>query len=129
MKLPFIQKRIELSISQKKRIVARANQRTRFLPRDWRTKAFHGEVIRLTERKKARFALRGAKIVSISSRKQVFVTVSEYAQRRVELGEKYHGLKFKNELTYAKSLFEKQIHEIVGKKATKFLNIFFSVHG
>ena len=131
MNLPFTskQKRIEMSQHQKKRIVNRANRRTKFFPNEWRTRAFHKEVIRLTERKKARMALRGAKILSISTRRQVFRTVDEYIGRREEFGEKYSGLRLENELSHTKKLFCIQIGEIVGKKANKFLDVFFSVHG
>jgi len=131
MNLPFIpkQKRIEMSQHQKKRIVKRANRRTKFLPNEWRTRAFHKEVIFLTERKKARIALRGAKILSFSKRKQVFRTVDEYIVRREELGEKYSGLRLRNELSHTQRFFEKQIGDIVPIKATKFLNVFFNIHG
>ena len=131
MNLPFLpkQKRIELSQSKQKRIVKRANRRTKILPNEWRAKAFHKEVFFLTGRKKTRIALRGAKILSLSKRKQVFRTVDEYIVRREELGEKYSGLRLENELSHAKKLFEKQIGDIVPKKTNKFLDIFFNICG
>jgi hypothetical protein len=128
MKLPFTQKRIEMSQHHKHRISTRANRRTKFLPGEWRTTAFHKEVIKLTERKKARMALRESKILSISTRRQVFRTVDEYIAQREALGEKYSSLRLENELTHAEKLFRKQIFDIIPKKSKKFLNVFFNIH-
>ncbi|MBT4870995.1 MAG: hypothetical protein HON47_05460 [Candidatus Diapherotrites archaeon] len=130
MNLPFRRKesRIEMSNSQKKRISNRAQRRTKGLPGEWKVEAYHKEVGKLIERKKARMALRESKILSISTRRQILRIVGEYTAKKVALGEKYDRNKLENELTYAKQTFEKQIFEIVPKKAKKFLTTYYSVH-
>ena len=131
MNLSLKRKPIErhLSSHQKKRISKRANRRTKHMAVNWRASAFHQEVLRLTKRKKARVALKAAKVFGFSKRKQVLLAVGKYADDIIMLNARHEGQKLQNELTYAKREFSASIRDILGKKTNKFLDIFENVHG
>ena len=126
MNLPFRKKSIKLTQPQQKRIVTRANTRTKAFPNQWRAMAFHFEVGKLTYRKKARIALTKVRIVSFSKRRKVLRLVDNFTTRVGALEQKNSGKVLEREVSKERLIFVQGVDNILGKKSNKFLYLFFN---
>jgi len=127
MNLPFRKKPIVLTQPQQKRIVTRANARTRTFPNQWRAMAFHFEVGKLTYRKKARMALTRSRIISFSKRRKVLRLIDTLTMHTKAFEQKSVGKALERELYKERAIFVEGIDKVLGKKANSFLDLFFSL--
>ena len=126
MNLPFRRKPVKVTKSQQKRLVSRANRRTKFLPKLWRAKAFHFEVNKLTKRKKARLVLTQIGVVGFSKRRKVLKLVNAFVIQTRIIEDQYVGNVLERELYKQRAIFDEGISNLLGKKTDKFLDLFFN---